>query len=109
MYENRSELIEGYTKSLWRAFGGVGGTVLAILILMWTSLTPFYGAITGSALGIGGLALTILSRIIVALRTRSNILIAVLHPLAIAFLFVLIGLSWMKKRNGTLQWRGRRI
>ncbi len=109
MYENRGELIEGYTKSLWRAFGGVAGTILAILILTWTSLTPFYGAITGSALALGGLSLTILSRVIVALRTRSNIFIAVLHPLAIAFLFVLIGLSWMKKRNGTLQWRGRSI
>jgi cellulose synthase/poly-beta-1,6-N-acetylglucosamine synthase-like glycosyltransferase len=109
MYENRKELIEGYTKSLWRAFGGVAGTVLAILILTWTSLTPFYGAITGSALALGGLLITMLSRVVVAIRTRSNIALSLLHPIAIAFLFGLIALSWMKKRNGSLQWRGRNI
>ena len=109
MYENGRELIEGYTKSLWRAFGGVSGTVLAILILTWTSLTPFYGAVTGSALALGGLIITILSRVVVALRTRSNALLALLHPLAIVFLFILIAISWMKKRNGNLQWRGRTI
>ena len=109
MYENSRELIEGYTKSLWRAFGGVSGTVLAILILTWTSLTPFYGAVTGSALALGGLIITILSRVVVAIRTRSNVLLALLHPLAIAFLFLLIAISWMKKRNGNLQWRGRMI
>jgi len=109
MYESRKELIEGYTKSLWRAFGGVAGTILALLILTWTSLTPFYGAITGSALALGGLTLTILSRVVVALRTRSNPVLSLLHPLAILFLFSLIALSWMKKRNGSLQWRGRSI
>jgi len=109
MYESGRELIEGYTKSLWRAFGGVSGTVLAILILTWTSLTPFYGAITGSALAQVGLVIAILSRIVVALRTRSNPWLSFLHPLAIAFLFVLIAISWMKKRNGSLQWRGRNI
>ena len=109
MYENSKELVEGYTKSLWRAFGGVAGTVLAILVLTWTSLTPFYGAVTGSALALGGLILTILSRVVVALRTRSNLWLSLLHPLAIAFLFLLIALSWMKKRNGSLQWRGRNI
>lgn len=109
MYENIRELVNGYTKSLWRAFGSVGGTVLAILILTWTGLTPFYGAITGSALALAGLAATFSSRVITALRTRSNVFLSLLHPLAIAFLFLLIALSWMKKRNGTLQWRGRTI
>jgi cellulose synthase/poly-beta-1,6-N-acetylglucosamine synthase-like glycosyltransferase len=109
MYANGRELIEGYAKSLWRAFGGISGTVLAILILTWTSLTPFYGAVTGSALALGGLIITILSRVVVALRTRSNALLALLHPLAIVFLFILIAISWMKKRNGNLQWRGRTI
>ncbi|MSW98595.1 MAG: glycosyltransferase [Actinobacteria bacterium] len=109
MYESGKELIEGYTKSLWRAFGGVSGTVLAILILTWTSLTPFYGALTGSLLACGGLVLTTLSRVVVAIRTRSNVWLSLLHPLAILFLLLLIALSWMKKRNGTLQWRGRTI
>lgn len=109
MYDNHRELIHGYTKSLWRAFGSFAGTVLALFVLITTGITPLYGALKGSTLAISGLALVLASRVITALRTRSNPLLSLLHPLSITFLIYLISLSWARKQSGTLQWRGRTI
>jgi glycosyltransferase involved in cell wall biosynthesis len=102
MYQNSEQLISGYTKSLWKAFGGISGSVLAILILIFTGITPF--------LGLGAPALFIfLSRILAAVKTRSNPGLAFLHPIAIVALLYLIVVSSIRKSRGTLQWRGRAI
>ena len=102
MYQNSNELISGYTKSLWKAFGGTAGTIVALLVLIFTGITPF--------LGIGAPALFIyLSRILAAVKTRSNPALALLHPIAIIVLIYLIALSSIRKSRGTLQWRGRAL
>ena len=102
MYQNSEQLISGYTKSLWKAFGGISGTMLAVLILIFTGLTPF--------LGLGAPATFIfLSRVLAAVKTRSNPALALLHPIAILVLIYLIFLSSIRKSRGTLQWRGRAI
>ena len=41
MYKSNSELINGYTKSLWKAFGGQLGTIVAIFILVMTGVLPY--------------------------------------------------------------------
>ena len=102
MYKNNSQLIEGYTKSLWKAFGGQFGTLIAIFLLYFTGLSPY--------LGIGAPASFIfLSRVLAALKTRSNPAYAFLHPISILVLLYLIVLSSIRKSRGTLQWRGRAI
>jgi glycosyltransferase involved in cell wall biosynthesis len=102
MYKNNSQLIDGYTKSLWRAFGGQLGTVVAILLLFFTGISPY--------LGIGAPALFIfLSRVIAAIKTRSNPAYAFLHPISIVLLLYLITLSSIRKSRGTLTWRGREL
>ena len=102
MYQNTQQLISGYTKSLWKAFGGKTGTLVALLVLIFTGITPF--------LGIGAPALFIyLSRILAAVKTRSNPALALLHPFAIIVLIYLIALSSIRKSRGTLQWRGREL
>ena len=102
MYKTNSQLIDGYTKSLWKAFGGQFGTVVAILLLFFTGISPY--------LGIGAPATFIfLSRFLAAIKTRSNPAYAFLHPISIAILIYLIVLSSMRKSRGTLIWRGRTI
>ena len=102
MYKNNSQLIDGYTKSLWKAFGGQFGTLVAIFLLYFTGISPY--------LGIGAPASFIfLSRVLAAIKTRSNPAYAFLHPISILVLLYLIVLSSIRKSRGTLQWRGRAI
>jgi glycosyltransferase involved in cell wall biosynthesis len=102
MYKTNSQLIDGYTKSLWKAFGGQLGTVVAIILLFFTGISPY--------LGIGAPATFIfLSRFLAAIKTRSNPAYAFLHPISIAILLYLIVLSSIRKSRGTLIWRGRTI
>jgi glycosyltransferase involved in cell wall biosynthesis len=102
MYKSNAQLIDGYTKSLWKAFGGQLGTVVAILLLFFTGISPY--------LGIGAPASFIfLSRVLAAIKTRSNPAYAFLHPISIIILLYLIVLSSMRKSRGTLTWRGRTI
>jgi len=102
MYKSNSQLIDGYTKSLWKAFGGRSGTAVAILLLFFTGISPY--------LGIGAPASFIfLSRVLAAIKTRSNPAYAFLHPISIVILLSLITLSSARKSRGTLIWRGRTI
>ena len=102
MYKSNSQLIDGYTKSLWKAFGGQFGTLLAIFLLYFTGISPY--------IGIGAPATFIfLSRVLAAIKTRSNPVYAFLHPISILILLYLIVLSSIRKSRGTLQWRGRAI
>ena len=102
MYKSNSQLIDGYTKSLWKAFGGRTGTAVAILLLFFTGVSPY--------LGIGAPASFIfLSRVLAAIKTRSNPAYAFLHPISIVILLYLITLSSARKSRGTLIWRGRTI
>ena len=102
MYKTNSQLIDGYTKSLWKAFGGQFGTVVAIILLFFTGISPY--------LGIGAPATFIfLSRFLAAIKTRSNPAYAFLHPISIVILLYLITLSSIRKSRGTLIWRGRTV
>lgn len=102
MYKTNSQLVDGYTKSLWKAFGGQFGTVVAIILLFFTGISPY--------LGIGAPATFIfLSRFLAAIKTRSNPAYAFLHPISIVILLYLITLSSIRKSRGTLIWRGRTV
>jgi len=102
MYKNSSELIDGYTKSLWKAFGGTTGSIFALFLLAITGIIPYlsFGA---------PVVFIFLSRTLSALKTKSNPVFAILHPIAIIVLLYLIVLSSIRKSRGTLQWRGRAI
>jgi glycosyltransferase involved in cell wall biosynthesis len=102
MYQNGSELVSGYTKSLWKAFGGILGTFTAVGLLVGTGVLPLL-AFNSAYL------LIVFSRVIVALKVKSNPIYALLHPLSILLLCYLLALSIVKKQRGTLQWRGRRV
>jgi glycosyltransferase involved in cell wall biosynthesis len=102
MYQSAAQLQEGYTKSIWKAFGGKIGTLFTILLLAATGIVPLFTSFIS-------LGLIIFSRIIAALRTKSNPLYAFLHPLSVAYLIYLIALSWKRKSENKLLWRGRSV
>jgi hypothetical protein len=109
MYKTAGELVNGYRKSLWKAFGSIFGTFVAILILFITGVAPFMGAIFGSKIGLLAFGFIVLSRVISSIRTGTIPNTALLHPVAIIFLIGLIIYSWIGKLTNRLTWRDRKL
>ena len=109
MYSQGKELFEGYSKSQWRAFGNPLGALLATLLLILTSIFPLLSGLSGNLNGWFGYFAIVGTRILVGVKTRSTLSTAFLHPLSAALWIYLIALSWYRKMNGTLMWRGRTV
>lgn len=109
MYPDSQALIDGYSKSQWRAFGGSFGAIFAIAFLFLSSIYPVIRGFGGEMWGLFGYLAMFISRALTALRTRSVLITAPLHPVAIAMWIALIIRSMILKRSGRLQWRGRTI
>lgn len=109
MYQNNSELFKGYQKSLWKAFGSIPGTILAIMLLITTGVVPIVNALLGSTTGLIAFGLIAISRVIASLRTSSLPNTALLHPIATILLLVLIAYSWFGKMTKSLTWRDRSV
>jgi glycosyltransferase involved in cell wall biosynthesis len=111
MYQSGSELINGYSKSLWRAFGSPFGAFIASLLLLATSWLPILLILsTDSQIAASGwiafFAITI-SRLIAALVTKSFWQSALLHPISVIVLLYILLRSFYLKRKGALTWRDR--
>jgi len=109
MYADGRELTAGYTKSLWRAFGGATGSIFVTLYLLCTGIAPIVLALLGYRLAWIGYFLVVASRLIAAAKVRSTVSSALLHPLSIAVFLILVIRSWVNKWRGTLTWRGRKV
>jgi len=109
MYDNRSDLFNGYTKSLWRAFGSPVGAFLSATFLFVTGVLPILLAIAGLRAAWLGYFFLVLSRYAAAARTKSTPSTALLHPFAIVTLIYLIAKSCYQKSQGQLRWRGRSV
>lgn len=109
MYSTNRELIQGYTKSQWRAFSNPFGATLVIGVLLVTSVLPFLMGLLGQIVGWYAYFTIVMTRLLVAGKTKSVVSSAALHPLSAAFWIYLIVNSWLMKRNGELTWRGRKI
>ncbi|MEY4437648.1 MAG: hypothetical protein RL249_60 [Actinomycetota bacterium] len=107
MYSSFDEIRQGYGKSLWKAFGGSIGTVIAIAFLFATGILPVLMILNGYLIGWLIYLYMVFSREISAIRSRSNPLFAFLHPLSSALLIYLIIYSW--RNRGTIQWKGRTV
>ena len=113
MYENFTQLSQGYRKSLWSAFGSpiaafaVGSffTIAYILPLPLALLQQGWGA----ALSALSLAIALMIRYGVATITRAPRTSSLFHPLAILLLLALLALSWLDRARGTLSWSGRSL
>jgi hypothetical protein len=107
MYSSWSDLRNGYAKSLWKGFGGVLGSFIAIALLVLTGITPIIGAAMGSPLGWFAFEAILLSRLISAKITRANLFDSLLHPISSVLLIYLILYSWLMR--GRIQWKGRTV
>ena len=109
MYESDADLIAGYTKSLWKAFGGPVGTMATLLLLTLTQVLPFLLILAGVWAALIPFFLVASTHLLAAIRVRTHPGNALLHPFAGLALMALIMESYRRKSRGQLQWRGRRV
>ena len=109
MYTSNNELIKGYTKSLWKAFGGPIGTLFTVALLIATQILPLLLILAGYQIALLPFAAAALTHLLAARRTRSPLLNTITHPLAALSLIALIAESYRRRSLGTLEWRGRKV
>ena len=111
MYQSNADLIDGYAKSLWSAFGGALGSIMINLVFLMTFTFPLASLFTEHwALGLATLITMMAGRTAVALVTRQKLVPDVaLHPLAIAAFCFLNVTSWFRHLNKTNSWKGRQV
>jgi len=114
MYDDGAALVEGYTKSLWSAFGSPAGSAAVVSLLALLYVVPPLAAVAGPTpaarrWGAAGYAAGVAGRVLVAQRTGGRPLDSVAHPASVAAFGVLVAESWRRKRSGRLTWRGRTL
>jgi len=115
MYDDAGSLVEGYTKSLWSAFGSPAGATAVVSLLSWLYVVPPVALVVGPthrarSWGAIGYAAGISGRALVARRTGARTLPDVAaHPASVVVLGILVAESWRRHRAGTASWRGRAL
>ncbi|MFM1917555.1 MAG: hypothetical protein RJB01_1070 [Actinomycetota bacterium] len=118
MYTTDSEMVDGYTKSLWSAFGGPIGSVVTNAALLGIYVAPIAGllsrdprtrswALLAYAAGVTGRELVAQRRGDPCLRHGS--LQPLTHPASITAFSSLNALSWWRHLRGTNSWKGRSV
>jgi len=115
MYDGTTEVVDGYAKSLWSAFGGPVQSAAACAGLVAIFVIPGAAAVvardrTTRAIGAAGYAAGVASRALVARRTGEPVLPdALAHPLSISAFAILTGISWQRHARGLNSWKGRPV
>ena len=115
MYDDADALVEGYTKSLWSAFGSPAGAAGVVSLLSWLYVVPPAAMLAGPTSrargwGVAGYAAGITGRTLVARRTGSRVVPDVAaHPVSVLAFGGLVAESWRRHRAGTATWRGRTL
>ena len=118
MYDTDRDLIAGYTKSLWSAFGSPARAALlcALLALAYVSPVLWLALAAAHAVELSGLAMMgaglsyavgVANRALVDHRVGAPVGYALLHPVSIACLCWLVAISCIRRSRGELQWKGR--
>ncbi len=113
MYENAKELTDGYTKSLWNAFGSPVGSIAVNSLLAFAYLVPPAAMIASRKkshrlAGAVGYFAGVTGRALVAKKTGSKVLPdSLAHPVSIAIFIGLNAVSWSRHLRGTNTWKGR--
>ena len=108
MYDGWDDLAEGWTKSLWSAFGSPAGAAAGLGLLGLLYVLPPVAMLTGSPVGAAGFAAGVAGRAVSARRTGGRVLPdALAHPVSIMLLARLTVRSLRARRAGTLTWKGR--
>jgi hypothetical protein len=110
MYSGWADLRDGYSKSLWAAFGSPAGAFAANLLQMLLFVLPPVAALHPRTrrLGLIGYAAGVSGRVVTARRTGGRTFPDPLaHPVSVSLLGWLTARSWLLHRRGTLSWKGR--
>jgi hypothetical protein len=108
MYGGWPELRDGYTKSLWSAFGSRAGAAAVTGLLAVAYVLPAAAALAGSRAGLAGYAAGVTGRVVAARRTGGRAFPdALAHPLSVLAFAALTTRSWRAHHAGTLTWKGR--
>jgi hypothetical protein len=108
MYADWSSLRDGYSKSLWSAFGSPAGAAAVTGGLVLLYVVPPLAAVRGSRIGAAGFAAAVAGRYLVAERTGGrSVPDAIFHPASVLTLAWLTARSWRLRRRGGLTWKGR--
>ena len=111
MYPRGKDLIDGYTKSLWAAFGGAAGSIFINTFLITVFTLPLLGLFTRDwPVALVALVGASWGRLIVAVKTKQHRFPdALLHSISIAVFAGLNVLSWVRHLRGTNSWKGRAV
>ena len=108
MYDGWPAIREGYTKSLWSAFGSPAVPSRCADCSGWPIVVPPLAALRGSRVGLVGYAAGVAGRVVVGRRVRARLLPdALAHPVSVAAFCWLTGTSLSRRRTGRLVVRGR--
>ena len=107
MYESWSEIKAGYGKSLRFAFGSYLGSLLAVLFIFLTGITPLIIGLNGYAWGWMVYAWVTCTRILSAVRSENRRIDCLFHPLSSALLIYLIFYSYFSRAD--IKWKGRTL
>lgn len=115
MYTGAQEIYEGYTKSLWSAFGrgpgSLGGIAAMVLIYVLPAAATLTSKDSGTRRwGAVGYASGVVGRALVARRTGERVWPdSLTHPASLATFAGLTTASIARKRRGTITWKGRML
>ncbi|WP_433561983.1 glycosyltransferase family 2 protein [Nocardia sp. CA-151230] len=117
MYRNTTELIEGYTRWLWSAYGGPAGSLAVGSVAALAFWAPPLAAVCGRGrlrlMGLLGYGAAVTARLL-ARSTESggtpsgaDVVAALAHPLSVAVYLTLSARSHRVYRAGGLRWKDR--
>lgn len=111
MYQGGRELVAGYAKSLWQAFGGPFGSSVAVFLLLLTNVFPWFAVLRPELrwIALTAIALSLGSRLVAAFATGADPRSAPLQPLAALTFAWLNVVSWSRHLRGANQWKGRSL
>lgn len=115
MYSTPAEVVDGYGKSLWSAFGGPGGSLAVTGALVLGHVVPPLAALAGRRpgtriVGALGYAAAVAGRAAVARRVGGRVWPdSAAHPASILAFAGLTADSWRRHLAGTASWKGRTL
>lgn len=110
MYGSWPELRDGYSKSLWAAFGSPAGATATVGLMVACYVVPAVAALRGSRLGLLGYAAGVAGRVVSARVSGGRAWPdALAHPASVLTFGWLVARSWRGHRRGTLSWKGRPV
>lgn len=115
MYRNVTELTNGYTKSLWSVTNNRFQSRLISIFFLLGYVLPPLAALSRlnpriQRAGAVGYLAAVLSRLLIAIRTKSAEFPDVMtHPISILGLVGLTELSWYRRVRKKLTWRGKKL